>query len=210
MAEAEPQAPTGVRTGRRPGSPGTRDDILDAARTLFARHGFAGATVRAVAAEAGVDPALVHHYFGTKKKLFLEATLDHRRPRDVLDGLHQVPADQVGEHAVTFVLSLWEGAGGERMAALLRTAATDQQAATILRSVIVEEAIVPLLADLGVPPAQQQTRAALMAATMMGLALGRYVLRLPGLVELPAPALVMAYAPVLQRFADGDLVRAAD
>ena len=84
------------RTGRRPGESGTRERIADAARVLFAEQGFDRTSVRAVAAKAGVDPALVHHYFGTKQRLFLEAVdfpIDTQRS---IESLSIDDPDQVG------------------------------------------------------------------------------------------------------------------
>src|SRR3954463_4488115 len=97
-----------ARRGRRPGSPDTRAAILTGARPLFAAHGYAGTTVRKVAATAGVDAALVHHYFGTKDDLFLAALQVPVDPRAVLSEVFAPGPDGAGARLLDAVLSVWD------------------------------------------------------------------------------------------------------
>ena len=99
---------TSARRGRRPGSPDTRAEILAQARTLFASHGYAGTSVRSVAAAAGVDAALVHHYFGTKDDLFLAALQVPIDPREVLVPVAEGGLDGAGERLLRVFLSVWD------------------------------------------------------------------------------------------------------
>ncbi|HEX2288832.1 MAG TPA: helix-turn-helix domain-containing protein, partial [Pseudonocardiaceae bacterium] len=96
------------RSGRRPGNQDTRQSILDAARAMFAERGFDGASIRAIATEAKVDPALVHHYFGTKDKLFLESMNMPLNPAELVPKALSGPREEVGERLVRLVLSVWD------------------------------------------------------------------------------------------------------
>jgi AcrR family transcriptional regulator len=96
------------RRGRRPGAPDTRAAILSAARSRFAEHGYAGTTIRAVATDAGVDAALVHHYFGTKDELFLAAIELPVDPRQVLASAMNGGPEGAGERFLTVFLAVWD------------------------------------------------------------------------------------------------------
>jgi AcrR family transcriptional regulator len=126
-------------TGRRPGSADTRGRILAAARATFGERGFDAATIRDIAERAEVDPALVHHYFGSKQQLFvsaMELPVDFQAivPR-LLDG----PREELGERFVRFVLELWEApAMRPLLLGLVRSATTDPVAASMLRGLIAE------------------------------------------------------------------------
>jgi AcrR family transcriptional regulator len=191
--------------GRRPGRPDTRADVLVAARQTFAAVGFTGATVRQIAAAAGVDPALVHHYFGSKRQLFIEAVQAPADPavalRAVLDG----DRDGAGRRLATAFLTVWDGPAGERAVALLRSAVTDESSAALVREFLASQVLQPVLEHLGVPRGEQPLRAALLASQLGGLALTRYVLRVQPLASTPAPVVVDGVAPVLQRYLTGDL-----
>lgn len=100
------------RTGRRPGNPGTREAILDAARTSFAQRGFDGSTIRGIAGTAGVDPALVHHYFGSKDQLFLAAMQAPIDPRELLPKVLDGDRDGIGERLVRMFLTVWDSPVG--------------------------------------------------------------------------------------------------
>src|SRR5262245_6863644 len=107
------------RTGRRPGSPDTPQTILAAAREAFGERGFDGASIRAIATSAGVDPALVHHYFGTKEQLFLETVQMPIDPREFLPHVLAGGRDEVGVRLVTTFLRVWDSPVGTAAAALL-------------------------------------------------------------------------------------------
>jgi AcrR family transcriptional regulator len=194
-----------ARTGRRPGSPQTRKAILDAARGQFSRTGYRGATIRAIAADAAVDPALIHHYFGTKRELFtaaLELPLDHGIPAAILTG----PRRGIGERFIRTYLRVWDGAETrQRLSGMFRSAAVDEQAATMMREFVVETILDPIVAELHVD--EPRLRVNLVASQLLGMAMARYVIRLEPITSLPVEDLVRLYAPVLQRSLTGPLGR---
>lgn len=126
------------RTGRRTGDSGTREAILAAARTRFGDHGYAGATIRAIAADAGVDPALVHHFFGTKERLFAAAMRLPVIPGELISAAlapgARDPGRSLGEHLLRTVLGAWAvDEVRETFLGLMRSAVTSEQAAAMLR-----------------------------------------------------------------------------
>ena len=128
-----------ARTGRRPGLSGTREAILDAARRAFAEHGYQRATIRGVAELAGVDPALVHHYFGTKQGLFVAAVQLPVNPVEQLSALLADDPELVGQRMIGVFLSVWDlAANNSPLLALVRSAVSDEQAAAMLREFITE------------------------------------------------------------------------
>lgn len=205
VGTAMPDGTPRRRGGRRPGRPDTRADVLVAAREAFAADGFAGATVRRIAAVAGVDPALVHHYFGSKRQLFIEAVQAPADPsvalRAVLDG----DSDGAGARLATSFLALWDSAAGERAVALLRSAVTDESSAALVREFLMSQVLQPVLEHLGTPRGERPLRAALLASQLSGLALTRYVVRVAPLADAPTPVVVEAIGPVLQRYLTGDV-----
>lgn len=195
-------APT-RRNQRRPGRPagetGNRDAILRAAQREFARRGYDAATIRSIAARAGVDPALVHHYFGNKVALFAEA---HRLPVNPLEMLPQLlsaPRDRLGETIIRFSLGRTSPDGdGGALVGLLRAAASHDAAARMLREFVSKEILGPLAESLDVP--DPQLRASLVGSQLVGLVFARNVVRIPALVEADDETLVAWYAPTLQRY----------
>jgi AcrR family transcriptional regulator len=140
------------RTGRRTGDSGTREAILGAARKRFGDHGYAGATIRAIAADAGVDPALVHHFFGTKERLFTAAMRLPLNPGDVLSAAlapgARDPGRSLGEHLVRTVLGAWDVSEiRATFLGLLRSAVTSEQGAAMLRE-FASEAILGRIAEV--------------------------------------------------------------
>src|SRR4051812_44844115 len=121
-----------ARTGRRPGNQDTREAILEAARKAFAERGFDGASIRGIAGSAGVDPALVHHYFGTKDQLFLATIQAPFDPAQVLPQIFEDGIDGVGERVIRAFLSVWDSPRGAAAAALLRTALQHEWSARML------------------------------------------------------------------------------
>lgn len=192
------------RTGRRAGTTDTRGEILAAARHVFGEQGFDGATVRAVAARAKVDAALVHHYFGTKQALFEEAM---RFPFDlqsvvpaVLDG----PRSGIGERFVRLALDLWEGPEMRpTLLALLRSAATDQTAAAMLRQLITEGPVLALASAIDRPDAR--LRATLAGSQLVGMAIARYVIGVEPLASASKEEVVRVIGPTVQGYLTGDI-----
>ncbi len=112
-----------------------RKAILEAARRYFERHGYERATIRAIAAEAGVDPALVHHYFGNKERLLVAALRLPVNPREILPQILEGPAEEIGERLLRRALSVWgaDSAAGGHMIRLIRTSITHENAAYVYR-----------------------------------------------------------------------------
>src|SRR5688500_12685510 len=121
-----------ARTGRRPGNENTRELILEAARKAFAERGYAGASIRYIATSAGVDPALVHHYFGNKDQLFLAAMRAPMDPGAVLPRALEGDIDGVGERLVRTLLNVWESPAGSSIAAMVRSAMQHEWMARML------------------------------------------------------------------------------
>ena len=193
------------RSGRRPGNPDTRQSILDAAREVFADRGFDKASIRAIATGAGVDPALVHHYFGTKDKLFLASMNSPVDPAVLLPQALRGSRDQVGERLVRLMLSVWDSPAGAAAVAVLRSAMSNDWTARLMREFLVTQVLRRIIAELDIDPAEAPLRASLVASQIAGLATVRYVLKLEPLASTPAEALVAAIGPTVQRYLTGDL-----
>lgn len=197
-------APSRRRTGRRSGASTTRAAILDAARSRFAARGYDGATIRSIAADAGVDPALVHHFFGNKERLFVEAMRFPVLPSEVLGPAAEAERGRVGEAIVRNVLALWSGPEArERSIGLLRAAVTNEQAANMLRG-FVRSAILGTVAGFAGGD-DAEYRASLVATQIVGLALARYVLRLEPVASASDEELVASIGPTVQRYLTGEL-----
>ena len=177
-----------------PRSEGTRRAILGAARATFAARGYEQATIRAVAARAGVNASMVMRYFGSKAGLFTAAvTMDLQVP-----DLRSVPASRRGELLVRHFVSRWEDPlHDDEMVALLRTGVTSETVAQRLQAVL-GQLITEPIAALGYERAAE--RSTLVAAQLLGLALCRYILRFEPLASLPADDVVAAVAPSVQRY----------
>jgi AcrR family transcriptional regulator len=194
-----------ARTGRRPGNSGTREAILDAARRAFAERGYQQATIREVAGLAGVDPALVHHYFGTKQDLFVAAVEIPVNPFEAFVALvSEEGLETLGERLLGLFLSVWDQTEQHSpMLALIRSAVSEERAAAMLREFITEEILGRIARELGTPDARLRTN--LVASQLVGLIMARYVIRIEPLASTPAPVLVAAIGPTLQRYITGDI-----
>jgi AcrR family transcriptional regulator len=193
-----------ARTGRRPGVSGTREAILDAARRAFAEHGYQHATIRGVADLAGVDPALVHHYFGTKQELFVAAVQLPVNPVEQLMAVLAEDPDQAGRRMVETFLSVWDHAATQNpLLALVRSAVGDEHAAAMLREFITEEVLGQVARRLG--GADARLRATLAGSQIIGLAMARYIIKVEPLASAPAAQVAAAVGPTLQRYLTGDL-----
>lgn len=179
-------------------SDATRAAILGAARERFAADGYERATIRAIAAQAGIDPALVMRYFGNKEGLFAGAVqFDLRLP-----DLRSVPRESIGETLVEHFLDVWES--DETFFALLRAAVTNEAAADRMREIFRSQ-VVPAIAAVVPDNASLPARAGFISSTLLGFALGRFVLRLPNICMLERRQIVANLAPVLQQFVSGKL-----
>jgi AcrR family transcriptional regulator len=187
------------RRGRRPGPSGTREGIAQAARRQFAALGYDRTTIRSVAAEAGVDPALVVHYFGSKQRLFLTAIELPFEVTDLVAQLESGPRDKVGERVAQFALEVLGDPGARaRWTGMIRAAASDPDAAGILREVLNRQIFEPLAEALGSEDAQ--LRANLASSQMVGLVMARYVIGIEPLASADAETVAAAIAPTLQRY----------
>ena len=193
------------RAGRPAGSPPNREAILAAARAQFRERGYDSATIRGIAAAAGVDPALVHHYFGPKEDLFAASLRLPISPREALEGV--LPGDPagLGERLVRRFLELWsaDGGSGDTLVGMLRSATTNDDAARMVREFVTREALGRIAEALDVP--QPRLRAALAGSQLIGLALARYVIAVEPIAGADAETLVACYAPTLQRYLTGPL-----
>ena len=177
----------------------TKAAILGAARQCFAREGYAGATIRLIAADAGVDPALVMRYFGNKETLFAAAAeFDLRLP-----SLAGLAPEEASRALLRHFLVRWEE--DDTLMALVRAASTNAGAVAQLQAVFVTQ-VLPVVAALsGMSAEQAATRAGLVASQVLGMALGRYILQLPPLAALGHDAIVDWLAPTLERYIFGEL-----
>lgn len=199
---AEQPAPR-KKTGRRPGGADTRRTVLEAARAEFAARGYQKASMRAIARAAGVDAALLHHYFGSKDKLFLAALEFPVDPRLMVEQVLAGDRAEVGERVARFVLALWEQPTvRDRLLAVLRTAAASEEVAGLMRGFMVTELVSRLAVGLDVP--QPELRVELVMSQILGLAMARYVIAVEPLASAPAEELL----PLLARAVQGYLVEA--
>lgn len=191
------------KVGRRPGNQDTRGQIITAARHAFAAKGFAGASMRGIASDAGVDAALIHHYFDSKQQLFL-ATI--AMPLELPGLVEQVAAGKrsdLGERLVRTVLGVWDSELQPSLVAAIRTALTDPVLTRSVAEFFTLEVIGHVLRRDDLPPEEANRRAGLVASQILGLLIGRYVLRLPVLVNRESVDLVAEIGPTVQRYIDG-------
>jgi AcrR family transcriptional regulator len=192
------------RRGRRPGPSGTREAITQAARRQFSELGYERASIRSVAAEAGVDPALVVHYFGSKQRLFLAAIELPFEVGDLVERLEKGPREQVGERVARFALEVLGNPDARaRWTGMIRAAASDPDAAGLLREVLTQRIFEPLAEALGSEDAQ--LRANLASSQMVGLVMARYIIAIEPLASADAETVASAIAPTLQRYLVGPL-----
>lgn len=176
----------------------TRAAIEAAAKELFSTQGFERTTVRDIGERAGIDASMIIRYFGGKDALFAHvATPDLRLP-----DLNDIDPNRIGDVLVRHFLEQWEGQpDGGGLPVLLRSAASNEDAADRLRDIF-QTQVFPAIARAG-PPETAPMRAGLVATQLLGLALARYVLRLPPVVAMPVDAIVEAVGETVQRYATG-------
>lgn len=188
--------------GRRPGGPDTRGEIVQAARESFADKGFSATSIRAVARQAGVDAALVHHYFDSKDELFIEAMAIPVDPRQIAAQILDGPRDEIGRRVATVFLGIWESPeGAQRMKALFRSVLASDEVARMMREGIGQMIIQPISQVLDVPDAQ--LRVGLVASQLVGAAIVRYLVGLEPVASVDVETLIDRLAPVLQQHLTG-------
>jgi AcrR family transcriptional regulator len=192
-----------ARTGRRPGNQDTREAILAAARKAFNERGYDKASIRQIAGLAEVDPALVHHYFGSKDKLFLAAMDAPIDPAEVIPQVFAGGTDGVGERLVRMFLTVWDSPGGGAAVAIMRSALSHDWSARMLREFVTSQILRRIVQNLEIDPKEAPTRASLAASQMVGLAMARYIVKIEPIASLPREAVVAAVGPTIQRYLAG-------
>ncbi|MET8580540.1 TetR family transcriptional regulator [Streptomyces collinus] len=195
---------TGTAGARRRGRPprtesaDTRDRILAAAREVFSEHGYEKTSVRGIAKAAGVDAALVHHYFGTKEQIFEAAVAVAFAPAlNAPEALAAGPVEAVGERFTRFVFGVWENPATRKpLLAILRSAVNNETAAAVFRRLVAAQLLRRVAAQLDLPDAE--LRAELAAAQIVGAALMRYVIKLEPLASADLESIIRRVAPVVQ------------
>jgi AcrR family transcriptional regulator len=188
---------------------GPRDDrgvlaarILREARASFAEHGYAGTTVRAVARAAGVDPALVYHYYGSKEGLLDAATTPPQSFLDQIVVAWQTPMDELGEQLVRQMLRNWENPDhGPVLRAIIQIAGNEPATREKLRVIIERFMMGPAAQALG--ESERLTRTGLIASQLMGLAITRYVWKIEPIATMTEDEIAAAIAPTVQRYLNG-------
>ena len=189
------QSKTSDLAGRTPKSERTRTAILKAAQALFADFGYERTTVRDIAARAAIDPAMVMRYFGSKEALFARATVFDLK----LPDLTGTAPSGLGQALISHFLDVWEGPSSNgSLTILLRASASNEEAADKTRKIFAGQ-VLPMLARV-VDRAELPTRAGLISSQLLGLALCRYVLKVPPVVAMKPEQIVASVGPVLQRY----------
>jgi AcrR family transcriptional regulator len=191
------------RRGRRRNGADTKAALLDAAREVFTEQGYESATVRTIAGRAGVDPAMVNHWFGGKEGLFTAAMHIPVNPAELVPQLLDGPPEELAERILRRFVSIWDGVGGGQFAALMRSVAGNEIAVSMLRDFVKNALFDRLLVELGSD--RPDLRVALCATQVAGLGMARYVLHLEPLASADEDTIVTAIAPNLQRYLTGDL-----
>lgn len=192
------------RPGRPPGTSDTRERILASARNLFARNGIDKTSIRAIAKDAGVDPALVHHYYGTKTQLFAAAIHIPIDPMQVIGPLREVPVEQLGSVLPSILLSLWDSEMGKGFIAELRSLLAGNDV-TLIRSFLQEVITAEVGSRVDNPPGSGKIRVQFVASQLVGVVMARYILELDPFKSLPVEQIAETIAPNLQRYLTGDL-----
>jgi AcrR family transcriptional regulator len=191
--------------GRRPGRSGAREKILTAARTRFARSGFDSTTVRSIASDAGVDAALVHHYFGTKRELFVAAVDLPIDPATVLRSVLRAHTEDLGETLLRSIMTVWESEHGDAVAAAFRSLVVGG-GERLIEGFIMQVVLEGLAPRIDTPAGSAPTRINLVASQLSGLLLMRYILKLEPIASMPMDRVVASIGPTLQRYLAGDLI----
>ncbi|WP_235874825.1 TetR/AcrR family transcriptional regulator [Saccharopolyspora aridisoli] len=198
MSTTEPK-----RRGRRPHGADTKAALLTAAREVFAEQGYDAATVRAIAGSAGVDPAMVKHWFGGKEGLFTAAVQIPINPAEIVRQVLEGPREQIAERILRRFVAAWDTVGGGQFAALMRSVAGNEQAVTMLREFVQNVLFNRLIKVLDVD--HPELRVALCGSQLIGLGMARYVVRIEPLASADADTVAATIGPNLQRYLTGDL-----
>lgn len=189
------------RPGRRPGTADTRGEILAAARRIFAEKGFDKATIRGIAREAKVDPALVHHYFESKEGVFVAAMQLPMDPREVIPKVLTGPRERLGHRLAELILTTLENEQArDPVMALMRTAMTNERGVAMVREFFTGAVLSRASERFGVPPLRMQA----LFAHMFGIVMMRHIVRLEPLASASVEEVIATVGPVIQRYIDGE------
>lgn len=193
------------RRGRRGGATASRAHILNTARRLFAEHGFEGTSLRQIAREAAVDPAMIHHFFRGKDELFALSVALPADPEQVLEGVDQHDPGHRAEAIVRAVLRLWESPAQHSLVAFLRGTIGSKAKTMLLREMVTRTILSRIMAGVPGPPDEVALRGSLVATQMVGLMLVRYVVKLEPLASASPEDVVRLVAPNVQHYLTGSL-----
>jgi AcrR family transcriptional regulator len=197
---------TGNHTGRRPGPTTTRTLIEDAAQKLFAEHGYDRTTIRSVARQAGVDPALVTHFFGTKWELFLAVVELAVDPPGLIETVVAGDEARAGHRLATEILDVLDDAQRRlRVVSMIRAATSEPAAAVLVRDFLTRNVLQPIAERLGAADAEY--RAGLVWSQIVGFTMARYVVALPPLTTRPRDQVIADLAVTFQHYLRGELGR---
>ncbi|MFC9436194.1 TetR family transcriptional regulator [Nocardia sp. NPDC057030] len=203
-ANGSPAEDRPARSGRRPGQSGAREAILAAARARFSEVGFDKTSIRAVASDAGVDPALVHHYFGTKQQLFGAVVQLPVNPEITLAAVDAAPLDQLGETILRGVLGVWDSPAGPGIVAMVRSIIGGGDN-SLARAFILEVVMERVRQRIATPEDDGRLRVSLLGSQMIGLLMARKVIGIEPMASTEAETLITAIAPTLQRYLTGEI-----
>lgn len=193
------------RPGRPPGNTSdTRERILASARELFARNGIDKTSIRAIAAAAGVDSALVHHYFGTKQQLFAAAIRMPIDPTVVIDRMREIPIEELGHALPSVLIALWDSEMGDALLATMRSILSGADV-SLIRTFIEDIVTAEIAPRVDNPPGTGRIRVQFVASQMLGVAIARYIVGVEPFASLPPQQIAQIIAPNLQRYLTGDL-----
>lgn len=192
------------RRGRRPGGTDTREALINAAREVFIEQGYDGATVRAIASRAGVDAAMVNHWFGGKEGLFGEAVLKLPfNPQEIVEDLLKASPDDIGNTIVHTFLTRWDNTGGGVFTALIRSVTSHDEATLLLKDFFMKFVFKQVIGKLA--PDNHDLRATLVATQVIGMGMVRYVARFEPFASADEDTLAAAIAPTIQRYITGTI-----
>jgi AcrR family transcriptional regulator len=196
---------------RRPGRPAgntsdTRERILTNARELFARNGIDKTSIRTIAAAAGVDSALVHHYFGTKQQLFAAAIRMPIDPAVVIARMRETPLADLGHTLPATLVALWDSEMGDALVATMRSMLAGADV-SLIRTFIEDVITAEIAPRVDSPPGSGRPRVQFVASQMLGVAIARYIVVVEPFASLPPEQIAAVIGPTLQRYLTGDLPR---
>jgi AcrR family transcriptional regulator len=196
--------PSKKRPGRPPGTTDTRERILSSARELFARNGIGNTSIRAIAAAADVDSALVHHYYGSKAQLFAAAVHIPIDPMQVIGPMREVPLEELGLTLPSLLLPLWDSELGSGFIATIRSLLAGDDV-SLIRSFLQDVITAEVGTRVDSPAGSGAIRVQFVASQLVGVVMARYILELEPFKSLPVQQIAETIAPNLQRYLTGAL-----